>query len=274
MIIFFSSHKHIYFCSQWLKSTFQYLWSSSSVWSLDDPSYRKKSFDIDLQQSEELVLHEWAHNHGECLQRLCTATDWRVSCTVLFVCFSEELKQYFFVASVSKTSEQFQMLLRLTSCQLFWKTNYFASQTYFDLQHFGYWKRLVLRNRKGLLCENTTTVGKHKQKQRQPKPKLIAQRSLLIQINSWCTNGLVEKVAGETMDLLLWPKEKKYKTCAILQLNSKNKVLQITRTPVSLGQCFTLRECKIAIYLLWYFMPNSTVTNSLYLEIPIGTSSQ
>ena len=124
--------------------------------------------DIDLQQSEELVLHEWAHNHGECLLRLCTATDWRVSCTVLFV-FSEELKQYFFecfVASVSKNSAQFQMLLRLTSCQLFWKTNYFASQTYFDLQHqshFGYWKRLVLRNRKDLLCENTTTVCKHKQ---------------------------------------------------------------------------------------------------------------
>lgn len=36
-----------------------------------------------------------------------------------FFFFSEELKQYFFVASVSKTSEQFQMLLRLTSCQLF-----------------------------------------------------------------------------------------------------------------------------------------------------------
>ena len=44
-----------------------------------------------------------------------------VSCTVLFV-FSEELKQYFFecfVASASKNSAQFQMLLRLTSCQLF-----------------------------------------------------------------------------------------------------------------------------------------------------------
>ena len=57
--------------------------------------------DIELQQSEELVLHEWAHNRGECLQRLCTATDWRLSCTVLFI-FSEELQQYFFECSLHK----------------------------------------------------------------------------------------------------------------------------------------------------------------------------
>ena len=34
--------------------------------------------DTNLQQSEGLVPHEWARNHGRSLQRVCTATDERL----------------------------------------------------------------------------------------------------------------------------------------------------------------------------------------------------
>ena len=132
-------------------------------------------------------------NHGESLQRVCTATDGMLFWFCLL----------WFAASASSGSFQ-TLFSRLTSWQLVRFLIYLKDKLVLQAQPFlvllqdqwhiwyKYWKQSALWNWKGLACETKKRVFKYKQKQMLPssnKDELMIKKNL----NRWQVHGLGRK---------------------------------------------------------------------------------